>query len=63
MADANAAAPAKAAAPKKAKKAGPYKPASKFCPKCGARMAAHADRFACGRCNYTEWKSAGGKGK
>ncbi|MGC8675928.1 MAG: 30S ribosomal protein S27ae [Candidatus Micrarchaeia archaeon] len=33
-----------------------YKPAAKFCPKCGARMAEHADRFTCGKCGYTEWK-------
>lgn len=41
---------------KPAKKAKPYKAASKFCPKCGSRMADHADRFACGKCGYTEWK-------
>lgn len=40
--------------PKKKPKA--YKPASKFCVKCGARMADHKDRFACGKCGYTEWK-------
>ena len=45
------------------KKIEPYKPASKFCPKCGARMAEHSDRFACGRCNYTEWRNPGQKGK
>jgi small subunit ribosomal protein S27Ae len=45
---------------KKAKKAAfKYVPGGKFCPKCGARMAAHADRYACGRCNYTEWKGKG----
>ncbi|MEM3781537.1 MAG: 30S ribosomal protein S27ae [Candidatus Micrarchaeaceae archaeon] len=32
-----------------------YKQAKKFCPKCGSRMAEHADRFACGKCGYTEW--------
>lgn len=41
---------------KKGKKAVSYKPAEKFCPKCGVRMAGHIDRFACGRCGYTEWK-------
>jgi len=48
-----------AAAPaKKEKKGGKYKytAATKFCAKCGARMAAHKDRFSCGRCSYTEWK-------
>lgn len=46
------------AAPKKEKKKEikQYKPAAKFCPKCGSRMADHADRFACGKCGYTEWK-------
>lgn len=48
------AAPAKTE--KKAKKAKAYKPGAKFCPKCGSRMAEHADRYACGRCMYTEWK-------
>ncbi len=38
-----------------------YAPAEKFCPKCGARMASHADRYACGRCAYTEWKPQKGK--
>ena len=30
----------------------------RFCPKCGAGifMAEHADRTACGKCSYTEWK-------
>lgn len=30
----------------------------KFCPKCGAGvfMAEHKDRFACGKCSYTEKK-------
>ncbi len=35
-----------------------YAPGGKFCPKCGARMAAHEDRYSCGRCAYTEWKTA-----
>lgn len=43
----------------KEKKSKVYKPAEKFCPKCGVRMASHSDRFACGRCNYTEWKKKG----
>ena len=36
-----------------------YKPAEKFCPKCGSRMASHANRFACGKCGYTEYKKTG----
>jgi small subunit ribosomal protein S27Ae len=46
---------------KKAKKelAFKYKPAEKFCPKCGSRMASHADRFTCSKCRYTEWKAKG----
>ena len=32
-----------------------YKP-GKMCPKCGSRMAEHADRYSCGRCGYTEFK-------
>jgi len=30
----------------------------RFCPRCGdgTFMAEHADRFACGRCGYTEFK-------
>ncbi len=35
-----------------------YKPAAKFCSKCGARMADHKDRYACGKCGYTELKIA-----
>ncbi len=46
---------AKKDAPKK-KNIKAYKPAAKFCSKCGARMADHKDRFACGKCGYTEWK-------
>ncbi len=45
----------KEAAPKK-KKIEAYKPAAKFCSKCGARMGDHKDRFACGKCGYTEMK-------
>ncbi len=34
---------------------------NKFCPKCGAGVfiAEHKDRFACGKCGFTEWKSGG----
>ncbi|MDE1869564.1 MAG: 30S ribosomal protein S27ae [Candidatus Micrarchaeota archaeon] len=49
-------------APKKAKKApAAYKP-GKACPKCGSRMGEHANRNACGKCGYTELKSAAPKG-
>lgn len=41
---------------KKEKKVEPYKP-GRQCPKCNSRMAEHADRFACGKCGYTEFKS------
>ncbi|MEM3020513.1 MAG: 30S ribosomal protein S27ae [Candidatus Micrarchaeaceae archaeon] len=34
----------------------PYVP-PKECPKCGSRMANHADRYTCGKCGYTEFKS------
>jgi small subunit ribosomal protein S27Ae len=49
--------PAKTEKPKPAKKKGvkPYKP-RKMCPKCNSRMAEHADRYACGKCHYTEFK-------
>ncbi len=40
----------------KAKKTFSYKPAEKFCPKCGVRMASHQNRYACGKCHYTELK-------
>ncbi len=45
-------------APKKEvkKKIAPYKAASKFCPKCGSRMGDHENRYACGKCGYTEFK-------
>ncbi len=39
----------------KAKKTEAYKP-GRSCPKCGSRMAEHKDRFACGKCKYTEFK-------
>lgn len=31
----------------------------KTCPKCGAGvfMAEHKNRFACGKCGFTEWKA------
>lgn len=41
---------------KKAKKFTAYKQVAKFCPKCGSRMGDHANRYACGKCGYTEWK-------
>ncbi|HIH61828.1 MAG TPA: 30S ribosomal protein S27ae [Methanobacteriales archaeon] len=30
-----------------------------FCPRCssGVFMADHGDRYACGRCGYTQWKN------
>ncbi|MEM0201740.1 MAG: hypothetical protein QXR73_00995 [Candidatus Micrarchaeaceae archaeon] len=34
----------------------PYVP-PKECPKCGTRMANHSDRYSCGKCGYTEFKS------
>ena len=39
----------------KAKKKAQYKP-GRQCPKCNSRMAEHADRLACGKCGYTEFK-------
>ncbi|MCL5429924.1 MAG: 30S ribosomal protein S27ae [Candidatus Marsarchaeota archaeon] len=33
-----------------------YVPGKK-CPKCGSRLAEHPDRFACGKCGYTEFKA------
>jgi ubiquitin-small subunit ribosomal protein S27Ae len=51
--------PKKEAAAKK-KKIKAYKQASKFCTKCGSRMGDHKDRFACGKCGYTEWKEKKG---
>ncbi|HDI10165.1 MAG TPA: 30S ribosomal protein S27ae [Euryarchaeota archaeon] len=29
-----------------------------FCPRCGLGvfMADHGDRYACGKCGYTQWK-------
>lgn len=51
---AEAAAPAKKEKAKKVFKA--YKP-GRTCPKCGSRMAEHADRNSCGKCGYAEFKS------
>jgi small subunit ribosomal protein S27Ae len=34
----------------------PYKP-GKMCPKCNSRMAEHKDRFSCGKCGYSEFKT------
>ncbi|MCW6161232.1 MAG: 30S ribosomal protein S27ae [Candidatus Micrarchaeales archaeon] len=34
----------------------PYKP-GKMCPKCNSRMAEHSDRFSCGKCGYSEFKT------
>jgi small subunit ribosomal protein S27Ae len=42
---------------KKEKEIKAYKP-GKLCPKCGSRLAEHADRYTCGKCGYTEWKVA-----
>ncbi|MCL4375264.1 30S ribosomal protein S27ae [Candidatus Marsarchaeota archaeon] len=44
---------------KKESSKGSYKPAAKFCPKCGSRLADHKDRLTCGKCGYTEWKHKG----
>ena len=35
----------------------------RHCPKCGPGvfLADHKDRFGCGKCGYTEFKSGGGK--
>ncbi len=37
---------------------GKIKRKNRFCPRCGPGifMADHGDRWACGRCGYTEWK-------
>ncbi|HUC39049.1 MAG TPA: 30S ribosomal protein S27ae [Candidatus Acidoferrum sp.] len=44
-------------AEKKAKKFKAYKQ-GRQCPKCGSRLAEHADRMSCGKCGYTEFKHA-----
>ncbi len=49
---------AKKAEAKAPKKIDAYKQPAKFCSKCGARMGDHKDRFACGKCGYTEWKQS-----
>lgn len=40
-------------------KAGALERKNKSCPKCGAGvfMAEHENRFSCGKCSYTEWKT------
>ncbi len=49
----------KPAAQAKKKSVKAYKPAAKFCSKCGCRMADHKNRYACGKCGYTELKQQG----
>lgn len=39
---------------KKKKQIKPYKP-GRMCPKCGCRLGEHKDRFACGKCGYSEF--------
>lgn len=41
---------------KKPKVIKPFKE-KKPCPKCSSRMADHIDRFSCGKCGYTEFKT------
>jgi len=41
---------------KKPKEIKEYK-VKKQCPKCSSSMADHKDRFSCGKCGYTEFKS------
>ena len=47
----------KAPVKKKAKKFATYKKL-RSCPKCGPgiRLAEHKDRYACGKCGYTQFK-------
>jgi small subunit ribosomal protein S27Ae len=42
----------------KVDKSGKVTPTKRACPRCekGTYMAEHFDRFACGRCGYTEFK-------
>lgn len=42
----------------KVDKSGKVSTAKRSCPRCekGTFMAEHFDRFACGRCGYTEFK-------
>jgi len=62
MADAKKEAAKEAPKKEKAKKTfKPYKP-GRSCPKCGSRMGEHANRNTCGKCGYTELKSAAPKG-
>ncbi|MFW9886320.1 MAG: 30S ribosomal protein S27ae [Promethearchaeota archaeon] len=44
-------------------KTGKVTPNKRTCPRCekGTYMAEHFDRFACGRCGYTEFKRKGQK--
>lgn len=44
-------------------KTGKVTPDKRTCPRCekGTYMAEHFDRFACGRCGYTEFKRKGQK--
>ena len=45
-------------AEKKGIKTRVFVPGARNCPKCGAgvHLAAHADRFSCGRCGYMEMR-------
>ncbi|MHA1924604.1 MAG: 30S ribosomal protein S27ae [Candidatus Thorarchaeota archaeon] len=44
-------------------KTGKVTPNKRTCPRCekGTYMAEHFDRYACGRCGYTEFKRKGNK--
>lgn len=44
-------------------KTGEVTSVKRACPRCekGTYMAEHSDRFACGRCGYTEFKRKGKK--
>ncbi|MEM3841181.1 MAG: 30S ribosomal protein S27ae [Candidatus Micrarchaeaceae archaeon] len=46
---------------KEQKKIFPKYKQKKQCPKCGSGMADHIDRMSCGKCGYTEFKSAKSK--
>ncbi|MDE1847147.1 MAG: 30S ribosomal protein S27ae [Candidatus Micrarchaeota archaeon] len=52
----------KAAAPaqkkEKAKKTFEAYKAGRMCPKCGARLGEHQNRYACGKCGYMEMRMA-----
>ncbi len=43
-------------AKKKEKKFRPYEFKKRKCPKCGSNLAAHPDRYGCGKCGYMEKK-------